>query len=291
MRKRHYLFIFAFFAILFTLVGVLTYRKLSARYLQRPSQDTSQKPVTPKSAGIPPKMPEKYSDLVIIKGSISKDDSLQLDTFTVLPKGRVDLPDAGSEYSLQEKDSEGNIVFEAHFNAAFRLCVSITGKFVGGTTCEDVNEFPIRMIVPYPEKVALFVFKHKEKILNSIRIDGRLPGINVLFPEDGSRLKDTVAIRWEGFDEDSKHLSYLVEYRRNHPKSSWLPLQKNGQSSSLTTISWDTSGLQSGSYSLKITARDNTNAAWVTLDNLSVAQVRKSLLPTFIQKLLEKLRF
>lgn len=293
MRKKYYLIFLAFLVICVSLVvGLLAYRRLFFRYPQ-PPPIVSQEPAPTKNEGIPPTMPEKYSDVIAIEGSLFKNDKLQLDTFTVLPGGKVSLPSSGREYSFRELDTKGNVLFESYFDVGFQVCLMFSGKNVE-KNCEEVDTFPIGMIVPYPDEAEVFVFKHGDQELSSIKTTGRLPSLDVSYPESGRNLRDTVAVRWEMFDGDSNQLSYSVEYKRNRPSdrtdSPWFLIHKGNHEPGQVALSWDISKLEPGSYSLKVIVSDGSNASWSTVDNLFIPKVRKGFLQTIFQTLLEKFR-
>jgi len=86
--------------------------------------------------------------------------------------------------------------------------------------------------------------------------NGNAPSIQLLYPQGGETLKDTVTIKWFAHDnEDGFNLPIYIYYSTDNGKI-WSPFTNNPQKNT-GEYSWDTTKLPDGEYLLQISAMDS----------------------------------
>jgi len=212
--------------------------------------------------GTPAKMPESYNNLLYVSGTLRRNDEVTVDDLTAIyTKTRgYNLYPSGNQYSIQELDEKHNVLFASYFDAGFLLCAG------GSNYCEEIEEFPLELVIPYPEEARHLEIRNGEKVLYHKNMISYLPSIKLIFPSSGFTVEGVVTIRWEGDDRDGQNLLYSVEVL-DILRNRWLLL-----SSQLVNeyAVWTTTDLPNGNYKLKLTATDGENEAFITSDVLEI---------------------
>lgn len=193
--------------------------------------------------------------IIAINGTLHKDGRIELKPFVVFPDGEWELPEPGTEYSVQELDRGDNVLFEFHFDPGFEVWIAGYEEFA-----EQVDTFPLLFNFPYPDGVTKIVVKRGEQTIASRDVSLHPPQVRIISPRAGETIKGEVILRWEGTDPDGDTLYYDVSWSFDNGQT-WHLIPKSELNMTQTSFEWDTSRFATATYRIKVRATDGVNTA------------------------------
>ena len=115
------------------------------------------------------------------------------------------------------------------------------------------------VIMPYHADTTRIVLMRDTTELASRSVSSHAPSVNVLWPNGGETIGDTLTIRWESQDADSDRLFHIVQYSPDLG-ATWRVLAINHISTTLTVRTDALPGSQ-GQALIRVTATDGVNTA------------------------------
>jgi len=197
-------------------------------------------------------------EIIVISGVIFKNSTAKAEEpWYILPEGNPNLmPSNLGNFSVVLLDEEDQIIAEMKFNVTFQCTLDLNGTLVP----IESDVFPFMFNIPYiPETHTIQIRNSTGHILISKEITPNAPSVNVSFPNGGESLLigEIYNITWSAFDSDNDPLTFTVAYSNDNGEN-WIPLAFNITDN---FYEWNTSGLTSGEYLIKIIATDGVNTA------------------------------
>jgi hypothetical protein len=213
------------------------------------------------SAGSPTTAPSLAAGqpLYLVTGNVFVDGRAELETIYELTPGQAVAQPAGSEYCLALENSQG----ESLSRHCFDLSLDDAARY------QPREPASFTYALPYAPGAARLVLWRESEELAQRLFSPHAPEVAVTSPAAGATLTGTVALTWQGRDDDDDSLSYAVAYSPDNGRS-WYYLALDLSESSLLI---DTVDLPGGDRALfRVLASDGAHTAVATAGPFQVAR-------------------
>lgn len=195
---------------------------------------------------------ERDPEVLLVRGIIYKNGSVELGSFTILENGTVDIePGAEGDYYIIIVDSQQKVLSKIGFDVSFYM-MKPEGKV-------ELDRVPFVYRIEWKEGTDRIELQDKNAdVLASREVSPNKPQVKVLYPNGGEVFApgEKIEINWEASDKDGDVLTYSLAISMNNGET-WLPVDIDikGNEYDLNTI-----GLEEGeNYLIKVSATDGVN--------------------------------
>jgi len=191
-------------------------------------------------------------EVALVRGVVTKDGEGALLPLLILGEDYADLRPGGSgDYYIVLLDDEGEVVESYGFNASFELAEP------EATVETDATFFVYR--IEWADGVRSVELRDRDgRVLASRPVSPHAPEVEIVYPNGGEEIAigQAVKIRWEASDEDGDELAYFLAMSSDG--ENWLPIASDVEDSEYEL---NTTGIEAGSYLIKVVATDGVNTA------------------------------
>jgi hypothetical protein len=185
-------------------------------------------------------------ELLIVSGSISRDDVVERRPWYRLGGGGVPSPSEPGAYSIELQDINNQTLYTHTFDLSFTLMTS---------SPTELESASFVFLLPCPAETAKILVTHNGNTIDTVMVSPNSPTLTVTSPNGGESWSGTQSITWQASDADGDNLAYSILYSPDGTE--WLPLTVNITD---TVYAWDTTEVEGGDNCfIKVVATDGVN--------------------------------
>jgi len=200
---------------------------------------------------------------IMVHGTLHNDGSIKVNNNWYRIQATPDFP------QQHIMNSENNDNYQISLLNNYHQTIAIYPFFASLEYISHIDEIGVPevvkadympLILNVPELVGTRYIQIQDingQVLAEKEITINKPLVTVTYPNGGEQFKigDTIALEWEGIDQDQDTLGYTIGYS-NDNGFTWIPLAFDIKE---TTFEWNTKGLSIGDYLIKVIASDGVN--------------------------------